>query len=544
MEPIDKVCPSCGRKTADLHAEPHHLKPGTSLRGRYRVGSVLGEGGFGITYVGKDIVLERKVAIKEFFMSGYVNRNHAVSSEVVTGTGSHGAIFERNREKFLLEARTLAKFDDEPGIVGIRDFFQENNTAYIVMDFLDGVNLREYIKKVGKISGEQLLHILEPVFHSLANVHKQSLIHRDISPDNIMMTKDGKVKLLDFGAAREVSQDDVKSLSIILKPGYAPEEQYRSKGHQGPWTDVYALCATMYRCITGIVPDDAMERLYADKVIPPINLNCDCTPAMSAVIMKGLSIRKDDRYQSVPELWAAFHASEEIRVPSPLPRPVPEYVPERAPVQEDDAVRRTVGSTGRSVPELIPKPVAAPQPERQPVSNSQAAPWQYRQQQSAQPVVSKEQAGIVRFWQRWFPEIAGSAVGCQIWYGNDIVPQVRANAAVYIANQRVNPDDIIGILASERPWGAAGILVTTGYLYLGMNLVKHGLIGRSTSRQVLVLPYRQLFSAKARGNKIVVQTRDGRSQEAQLPAGYNADALARALNDLGGFLRSGKAYSG
>jgi len=312
MEPLGdgNFCASCGFGQSGYHAEAHQLSPGTLLRDRYVVGRVLGEGGFGITYVGKDIILERKVAVKEFYMSGYVNRNNTVSAEVLASVGTQGETFEKNKEKFLTEARVLAKFDDE-GIVNIRDFFQENNTAYIVMDFLSGETLKDYVKRVGRLTAEEIVNILEPVFHSLTNVHNHDLIHRDISPDNIMLTDDGKVKLLDFGAAREVSKADVKSLSIILKPGYAPEEQYRSRGQQGPWTDIYALCATMYRCITGIVPDDAMERMFSDDVVPPAQLDCGCSPAMSAVIMKGLSLRAADRFQNIPELWEAICAAEE-----------------------------------------------------------------------------------------------------------------------------------------------------------------------------------------------------------------------------------------
>lgn len=297
-------CPKCGFLLSEYLTEPHQLMPGTVLRERYAVGRVLGEGGFGITYVGRDQVLDLKVAIKEFYMSGYVNRNNTCSTIVQANTGTHGETFAKNRERFLTEARVLAKFAGEEGIVGIRDFFQENNTAYIVMDFLSGETLRSYIDRSGKVSGDRMVQILNPVLRSLGHVHDHDVIHRDISPDNIMLTDDGKVKLLDFGAARQVSKNDIKSLSIILKPGYAPEEQYRSKGKQGPWTDIYALCATMYRCITGITPDDAMERMFDDKLVHPAQLDCDCSLALGNVIVKGLAVRMNDRYRSIAELTA------------------------------------------------------------------------------------------------------------------------------------------------------------------------------------------------------------------------------------------------
>ncbi|MBR6772525.1 MAG: serine/threonine protein kinase [Clostridia bacterium] len=304
------VCPKCGFELKKYTPETHQLIPGTLLRERFIVGRVLGEGGFGITYVGWDTVLDLKVAIKEFYMSGYVNRNSTYSTEVVVNSGIYGETFVKNRDKFLGEAKVLARFYNEEGIVGVRDFFRENNTAYLVMDFLSGENLRAYIDREGRLSAEKALDIILPVIHSLKNVHSHNVIHRDISPDNIMLTDSGKVKLLDFGAARDISFSDIKSLSVILKPGYAPEEQYRSKGVQGPWTDIYAICATLYRCVTGTVPEESMNRLFDDKLLSPYELGSDCSKPMSDVIMKGLSVRHTDRYKSIEELLSAFESAK------------------------------------------------------------------------------------------------------------------------------------------------------------------------------------------------------------------------------------------
>jgi len=304
----DRFCPNCGYDQTACPSESHYLLPGTMLRNRYRIGRVLGEGGFGITYVGWDTVLNLKVAVKEFYMSGYVGRMNQYSLSVQVSMSTHGEIFTKNRNRFLDEARVLAKFADEAGIVGIRDFFEENNTAYIVMTFLDGVTLKEYLKQHGRLSWAQTFSIMRPILTSLCTVHEQGIIHRDISPDNIMLTNRGQVKLLDFGAARDVSGNDAHSLSIILKPGFAPEEQYRTKGHQGPWTDVYALCATMYRCITGVTPDESTERTYFDKIRPPHEL-CSCPPAVSQVLMKGLSVYAQDRYPTVAALLGALQAA-------------------------------------------------------------------------------------------------------------------------------------------------------------------------------------------------------------------------------------------
>lgn len=298
------ICEHCGFDIGHYVALPHHLVPGTLIKQRYQVGRVLGEGGFGITYVGRDTVLGLKIAIKEFYMAGYVNRNHDASLMVFATLGTHQDTFNRNKEKFLSEARVLARFYEEPGIVGVRDFCEENGTAYIIMDFLDGVNLKDYLDQRGRLSPTEAVRLLMPVMRSLRHVHADGIIHRDISPDNIMVMHDGSTKLLDFGAAREVSKTDIKSLSVILKPGYAPEEQYRSKGHQGPWTDVYALAATLYRCIVGVAPDDSMERMYRDQLPAPAETEAACPIAISNVIMKALAVRQPDRYQTLDEFLA------------------------------------------------------------------------------------------------------------------------------------------------------------------------------------------------------------------------------------------------
>lgn len=332
LEPLGgaAVCGHCGFDAGSYVVLPHHLVPGTLIKQRYQVGRVLGEGGFGITYAGRDTVLNLKIAIKEFYMAGYVNRNHEASPDVFATLGTHRDTFHKNKEKFLSEARVLARFYEEPGIVGVRDFCEENGTAYIIMDFLDGVTLKDYLEKNGRLAPAEAIHLLLPVIRSLQHVHAGGVIHRDISPDNIMVLGDGRTKLLDFGAAREVSQTDIKSLSVILKPGYAPEEQYRSKGRQGPWTDVYALAATLYRCIVGEAPDDAMERMYRDQLPAPADTAAACPPAISRVIMKGLAVRQPDRYQDIPaflqDLEAALANPEDpaIAAQAPAARPAGE----------------------------------------------------------------------------------------------------------------------------------------------------------------------------------------------------------------------------
>lgn len=303
------VCPNhCPSVPAN---EPHMLQPGTLLNGRYLVCRSLGHGGFGITYIGRDTVLDIPVAVKEFFPTGIATRDIAQTSEIhVTGTQNRESL-QREVEKFLNETRTLAQFLDEPGIVTVRDFFSANGTAYIVTEYIKGETLRAYQTRLGRIPLEELLVLLAPVCKSLTKVHQTGLIHRDISPDNIMITQDGRAKLLDFGTVRSASLAGEHTMSVIQKPGYAQEERYRRRGEQGAWTDVYGLAATIYRCITGVTPDDAFQRMYQDELQPPSKLGVSISPMQEAALMKGLAIRHEERYQSVDALISALSAKED-----------------------------------------------------------------------------------------------------------------------------------------------------------------------------------------------------------------------------------------
>jgi len=242
--------------------------------------------------------LELTVAIKEYYLAGYVTREVGTGNTVMPFSGEKKDIFEEGKRKFIKEARSLGKLAGQKGIVAVRDYFEENNTAYIVMEYLDGITLKAYLKQVGgKLSVEDTLELVKPVIRSLIEVHKQGLIHRDISPDNIMVMPGNTVKLLDFGAAREVSVNGEKSLSVLLKPGYAPEEQYRTRGEQGPWSDIYALCATVYRCITGSVPAEAMERIRNDVLKPPSAMGIAINRDKERILMQGIALFKEKRRQ-------------------------------------------------------------------------------------------------------------------------------------------------------------------------------------------------------------------------------------------------------
>lgn len=306
-ESSDEKCSICGFVENEYVIREHHLKPGTIIHDRYLIGCVIGEGGFGITYVGNDNVLNVKVAVKEFYMTGCVSRDGSVSMTVEPHYGDTEQLVTTSKAKFLNEAKELAKFDKEKGIVCVRDFFEENNTAYIVMDYIDGMTLKDYVETNGKFDAKELVIKMQQLMKSLEVVHSNNIIHRDISPENIMVDDKLELKLLDFGAAREVLPDVSKSLSVILKPGYAPEEQYRKKGKQGPWTDVYSLCGTIYYCVTGKVPEDSMERFFDDTLQDLCEIEGNCPQKVSDVIKKGMAIEAKDRYQNIGELCDALN---------------------------------------------------------------------------------------------------------------------------------------------------------------------------------------------------------------------------------------------
>lgn len=306
----DKVCPKCGGSTTTEN-EAHQLPVNSIVKGRYIVGKVLGAGGFGITYIGYDLKMNGKVAIKEFYMLNAVNRSQSLT--VVPTNEKTGEAFGKGKERFLGEAKVLAQFMDEPGIVQVRDFFEENGTVYIVMEYIEGETLSQYAKREGPQSFEKIINMLEPVMLALGKVHKKGLIHRDISPSNIMLEKDGTVRLLDFGAARVQSLMGERSLSVMLKPGYAPEEQYRSHGEQGPWTDVYAMCATIYRLITGKVPPISTNRIFQDDIVPPSKLGAKISPQEEAALMRGLAVKSSERIRSMDELLKCLKGKKKPR---------------------------------------------------------------------------------------------------------------------------------------------------------------------------------------------------------------------------------------
>ena len=304
----DTKCPVCGGNV-NVQNAAHQLPVNTILNGRYIIGKVLGEGGFGITYLGYDLQTDTKAAIKEYFPSGISYRFSGQSRTVSIQDKGSSEQFAKGKERFLGEARTVYRFRDEENIVNVLDFFSENNTVYIVMEYIEGVSLGQYLSQNGRVGDfDELYKILRPVMVSLDHVHKAGLIHRDISPSNLMIDMNGTVKLLDFGTARSMSEDGEKSLSVVLKHGFAPMEQYKTHGKQGAWTDVYALCATMYKLLTGQTPVSAMDRMDSEMPLPSA-LGVKISPAQEEVLFKGLALPVKDRIQTVGELIELFDAA-------------------------------------------------------------------------------------------------------------------------------------------------------------------------------------------------------------------------------------------
>ena len=306
MHPLaagETVCPECGRAYGSANAETFALKPGTILEGKYLVGEMLGQGGFGITYIGFDLLLEQKVAIKEYYpmSTGMVSREgHSTvvwSSAMMGKTGT-----QKGFDSFLKEARKMAKLGGIPGVVGVKSVFIQNETAYIVMDFIEGETLLKKLQKNGPMDFDSCVKLMTPIMQALAEVHEHGIIHRDISPDNIMVRPDGKLILLDLGAAKDLdiqgNDGSVQSSQMVAKHGFSPIEQYSKSGKVGPWTDIYAMAATIYYCCTGILPPPATDRTIDDT------LACQplLTQAQFGILADCMRMHPQDRPQSMDTL--------------------------------------------------------------------------------------------------------------------------------------------------------------------------------------------------------------------------------------------------
>jgi serine/threonine protein kinase len=308
------TCLDCGWDDSTQSDSKIYLPLRTILNHRYLIGKVLGQGGFGITYLAWDIDQKIQIAIKEYFPRDLASRS--TNKNIVTPyIGKAATDYEYGLSKFVEEAQVLSRFKDHPGIVSVYEFFNANETAYMVMQYLEGMTLKAYLEQNGgRIPFKAAVDIMMPVMDALHEVHGLGLLHRDISPDNIYITSSNQVKLLDFGAARYAMGEYSKSLSIILKQGYAPEEQYRSKGKQGPWTDIYAVAATIYRAITGETPPDALDRMDNDTVRSRLQSMTELSTKEKVALMKALSINAINRHRSIQEFQEAL-IDEGVNIP-------------------------------------------------------------------------------------------------------------------------------------------------------------------------------------------------------------------------------------
>lgn len=310
-----EVCPHCGYVDGSPPAEAYHLAPGEILNHKYIVGTAIDSGGFGIIYRAWDAQMEQVVAIKEYFPNGVVSRVPG-QNDVIVYSGKNREVFRKGVDRFLVEARNMAEFS-QPDIVALYDYFEENNTAYIVMEYLDGVSFKEYLKeRGGQIPSEEVVDITLHVLAALEEIHSHHIIHRDISPDNIFLCSNHRVKVIDFGAARFSSGEESSNFSTIVKPGYAPAEQYRTKSRQGPFTDLYALGACMYQAATGEKPQESLARAMHDDLRPPKELNPEVPEYLSDIIMKAMAMDEDERFQSSEEFMKALKGHQIDKTPA------------------------------------------------------------------------------------------------------------------------------------------------------------------------------------------------------------------------------------
>lgn len=323
------ICPNCGNDYSKNKQFAGVLPVFTLLNNRYLVGRVLGKGGFGVTYIAKDIISNNICAIKEYMPSEYSTRSGETQNIVPFSDDKARFVFTHGREKFMEEAKTLLKLRNNPIVVDILDYFTQNNTAYLVMEYLDGQDLRKMARSSGgKLDPEFAKMVFVTIASSLMEIHRMNILHRDLSPENIIVTSNGRIKLIDFGAARNFVSTQNKGMSILLKPGFAPPEQYNAKGTQGPWSDVYALCATFYTLVSGKPLVDALFRYRGEAQPSLASLGCPVTKKTSDVIERGMELDFKRRYKNFKELLDDIDiASNPPKPPKPKDPPIPTTPP-------------------------------------------------------------------------------------------------------------------------------------------------------------------------------------------------------------------------
>lgn len=302
-ETEEEICPHCGFSAAEYSADPLVLPMGTRLNDKIVIGRVMGKGGFGVTYLGYDLRMDKTIAVKEYYPNGIAYRLPSGTEVAVADTKS-SETFDSGAEKFYAEAEMVAQFNGNPNIVSVYDYFRENNTVYLIMEYISGITLKNYVKKHGRLTDGQALFVMDKIAAALSITHSAGVLHRDISPDNIMICRDGKVKLIDFGAARQIMAESSSNLTVVMKPGYTPIEQYTKKGKQGAWTDIYSLGVSVYYALTEVIIDDPYARMDDDSELDENKhgVNSD----LWTILKKCTMINASDRYGSAIDLRKAL----------------------------------------------------------------------------------------------------------------------------------------------------------------------------------------------------------------------------------------------
>lgn len=309
-----EVCPHCGYVEDTKAEQVYQLAPGTILRDRYIIGTSIGFGGFGITYKAFDTALSVVVAIKEFYPAGLVNRGEG---EVKVGifSGDKEQEFKRQLARFLEEAKNMAAFSKEKDVINVYDYFEENHTAYIIMEYVDAPLLKTRLRENGRLPAEEAEGYMLAILDALSKIHANGIIHKDISPDNIFLTGEREVKIFDFGAAKFEGTETERTEVVVVKAGYTPPEQYRSKNEQGFFMDVYAAGAVFYEMLTGEKPMDAPDRAAADELKKPSEYNIEISENMERVILKALALRPEQRFQTAAEFKDAIVRQKKVELP-------------------------------------------------------------------------------------------------------------------------------------------------------------------------------------------------------------------------------------
>jgi predicted Ser/Thr protein kinase len=316
MEPYAdnvSVCPRCGYVEGTKAEEVHYLQPGTLIGKRYRVGKSIGSGSTSITYIAYDLVLNRKVSLREYFPIEFSTRVPGQPTIAIYSGDSEGE-FEKGRQAMIDESRRLGQFQSEKNILHVFTYVEENNTVYMVMEYLQGETLEARLARTGPLPVEEALPIVEKTLEALRKLHDAGILHRAIDPENLFLLDNGEVKLYNFAAARHATTSLTKSLTVMVKEGFTPIEQYQSHGKQGSWTDVYALAATFYKMLTGKTPPDAMKRRLKDELKEPSKLGVAIPKNIENSLMNAMHVMADDRTKTVDDFTVSLHSETVERV--------------------------------------------------------------------------------------------------------------------------------------------------------------------------------------------------------------------------------------